>query len=87
MNILQNEIIGLEAEVLSDSNPENINIRGRVIDETMKTFVIRGTGTWRIAKKDAVFKFFLDGVAVKVEGKALMGRPEDRVKKQNKRKW
>ena len=87
MNILQNEIIGLEAEVLSDSNPENINIRGRVIDETMKTFVIRGTGTWRIAKKDAVFKFLLDGVAVKVEGKALMGRPEDRVKKQNKRKW
>ena len=87
MNILQNEIIGLEAEVLSDSNPENINIRGRVIDETMKTFVIRGTGTWRIAKKDAVFKFLLDGVAVKVEGKALVGRPEDRVKKKIKKKW
>ena len=87
MNILQNEIIGLEAEVLSDSNSENIRIRGKVIDETMKTLVIRGKGTWRIAKKDAVFKFLLDGVAVKVEGKALMGRPEDRVKKQNKRKW
>jgi ribonuclease P protein subunit POP4 len=87
VNILQNEIIGLEAEVLSDSNPKNIRIRGKVIDETMKTLVIRGTGTWRIAKKDAVFKFLLDGVAVKVEGKALMGRPEDRVKKQNKRKW
>jgi ribonuclease P protein subunit POP4 len=87
VSILQNEIIGLEAEVLSDSNPENIRIRGKVIDETMKTLVIRGTGTWRIAKKDAVFKFLLDGVAVKVEGKALMGRPEDRVKKQIKRKW
>lgn len=87
MNILRNEIIGLETEVLKDSNPANVGIRGKVIDETMKTLVIRGTGTWRIAKKDAVFKFLLDGVAVKVEGKALMGRPEDRVKKQNKRKW
>ena len=70
MNILQHEIIGLEIEVLSDSNPVNVGIRGKVIDETMKTLVIRGMGTHKIAKQDAVFKFLLDGVAVKVEGKA-----------------
>lgn len=87
MNILRNEIIGLDAEVLSDSNPANVGIRGKVIDETMKTLVIRGMGTHRIAKQEAVFKFLLDGVAVKVEGKALMGRPEDRVKKKIKKKW
>ena len=87
MNILRNEIIGLDAEVLSDSNPVNVGIRGKVIDETMKTLVIRGMGTHRIAKQEAVFKFLLDGVAVKVEGKALMGRPEDRVKKTIKKKW
>ena len=87
MNILRDEIIGLDAEVLSDSNPANIGIRGKVIDETMKTLVIRGMGTHRIAKQEAVFKFLLDGVAVKVEGKALMGRPEDRVKKKIKKKW
>jgi ribonuclease P protein subunit POP4 len=73
--------------VLNDSNPANISIRGKVIDETMKTLVIRGTGTHRIAKQNAVFKFLLDGVAVKVEGKNLIGRPEDRVKKQTKKKW
>lgn len=87
MNILQHEIIGLETEVLNDSNPGNIHIRGRVIDETMKTLVIRGKRTWRIAKKDAVFKFNLDGTTVQVEGKALIGRPEDRVKKKSKKKW
>ena len=87
MNILRNEIIGLDAEVLSDSNQANVGIRGKVIDETMKTLVIRGMGTHRIAKQEAVFKFLLDGVAVKVEGKALMGRPEDRVKKKIKKKW
>ena len=87
MNILQHELIGLETEVLSDSNPVNVGIRGKVIDETMKTLVIRGKGTHKIAKQDAVFKFLLDGVAVKVEGKTLIGRPEDRVKKKIKRKW
>ena len=74
-------------EVLQDSNPSNVKLRGKVVDETMKTLVIQSAGLKRIAKKDAVFKFSLDGVAVKVEGKYLIGRPEDRVKKQNKRKW
>ena len=73
--------------MLHDSNPGNVHIRGKVIDETKNMLVIRGTGTHRIAKKDAVFKFLLDGVAVKVEGKHLIGRPEDRVKKQSKKKW
>jgi ribonuclease P protein subunit POP4 len=77
----------LEVEVLSDSNPTNIHIGGKVIDETMKTLVIRGKGTHRIAKEKAIFRFKLDWVTVKVEGKALIGRPEDRVKKEIKRKW
>ncbi len=87
MNILKDELIGLEIEVLSDSNPANVRIRGKVVDETMKTLVIRGERTWKIAKKDAIFRFNLDGAAVKVEGKTLIGRPEDRVKKQTKKKW
>ena len=58
-----------------------------MVDETMKTLVIQNAGLKQVAKKDAIFKFSLDGVAVKVEGKNLIGRPEDRVKKQNKKKW
>ena len=85
--ILRSELVGLEVEVLHDSNPSNVKLRGKVVDETMKTLVIQSAGLKRIAKKDAVFKFSLDGVAVKVEGRTLIGRPEDRVKKQNKRKW
>jgi ribonuclease P protein subunit POP4 len=77
----------LDVEVLKDSNPTNIHIRGKVIDETMNTLVIRGNGIKKIAKKDAIFKFNLDGIALKIEGKTLIGRPEDRVKKQTKRKW
>ncbi|MES0326125.1 MAG: ribonuclease P protein subunit [Candidatus Bathyarchaeia archaeon] len=85
--MLRSELVGLEVEVLQDSNPSNVKLRGKVVDETMKTLVIQSAGLKRIAKEHAVLKFSLDGVAVKVEGKYLIGRPEDRVKKQNKRKW
>lgn len=73
--------------MLHDSNPSNIGIMGKVVDETMKTLVIQSTGLKRVAKQHAVFKFSLDGKAVKVEGRTLKGRPEDRVKKQKKKKW
>lgn len=86
-NISRHELIGLEAEVLEDSNPCNVNTRGTVIDETMNTLVIDDCGAKRIAKKNAVFKFKLNGISVKVEGWALAGRPEDRVKKKISRRW
>jgi ribonuclease P protein subunit POP4 len=72
---------------MCDSNSEKIGIKGKVIDETMKTLIIKGMGTHKIAKQTAIFKFLLDGYTVKVEGKTLIGRPEDRVKKTIKRKW
>lgn len=86
-NITRHELVGLEAEVLEDSNPCNVNTRGTVIDETMNTLTIDDGGAKRIAKKNAVFKFKLNGKSVKVEGWALSGRPEDRVKKKIKRRW
>jgi ribonuclease P protein subunit POP4 len=86
-NILQHELIGLEIEVLEDNNICNKGIKGKVIDETMNTLIIKTNVKKRIAKKNAVFKFKLKGEAVKVEGRALISRPEDRLKKANKRKW
>jgi len=86
-NLLQHELIGLEVEVIKDSNPYNIKLRGTVIDESRNTLIIKNRKNQRIAKKNAVFKFKLDCESVKVEGKTLIGRPEDRVKKQTRRKW
>jgi ribonuclease P protein subunit POP4 len=87
VNILQNEIIGLNVEVLHDSNPLNIHVRGKVIDETMKTLVIKNTKIQRIAKQNAILEINIDNRKITVEGKNLIGKPENRVKKQNKRKW
>ena len=86
-NVTRHELVGLEAEVLHDSNPCNINTHGTVIDETMNTLVIDDGGAKRIIKKNAVFKFRLNDEIVKVEGWAILGRPEDRVKRKIKRRW
>lgn len=88
-NILRHELIGLDVEVVRDSNPCNASIRGRVVDETRNTLLIEGEDRERrVAKETAVFRFKLpDGAAVEVEGAALVGRPEDRVKRKMKRSW
>jgi len=85
--ILHHEIIGLETEVVEHSNPSSVGVRGTVIDESLNTVVIGDHKARRVSKKDAVFKFTLNGEVVKVEGRALQGRPEDRVKKTIKRRW
>ena len=86
-NILRHELIGLEVEVVGDSNPYNIGISGRVVDETRNTLLIDdGAKERRIAKEYATFRFRLpDGTLVEVEGAKLVGRPEDRVKRRIRR--
>ena len=86
-NILRHELIGLEVEVVDDSNPYNIGISGRVVDETRNTLLIDDGGKERcIAKEYATFRFRLpDGTLVEVEGDKLVGRPEDRVKRRIRR--
>jgi len=87
-NILRHETIGLEVQVSGDSNDYCKNINGELIEETRNTIIIFHKGKSKIvAKKNASFMFNLGGTLVEVEGKALIGRPEDRIKKKIKRSW
>ena len=87
-NILRHETIGLDVKVSGDSNNCSNNINGEVIDETRNTFIICQRGKSKnVAKKNASFVFNLGGTLIEVEGNALIGRPEDRIKKKNKRSW
>jgi len=82
-NIVRHELIGLEVEVSRSSNPSQIGIKGRVIDETQKTIKIETTkGEKILAKENLILIFTIpDGRKVEVDGKLLVGRPEDRIKK------
>ena len=87
--IIQGELIGLDAKVVKSTNPSNLSISGKIVDETRNTLVIRQNENDKVVTKEtAVFQFTLpNGTIVEVEGAAIIGRPEDRVKKKPKRQW
>jgi ribonuclease P protein subunit POP4 len=89
-HILQDEFIGLKAKVVKCTNFSCVGLSGTVIDETKNTFRIlcRDGGEKTLIKENCIFHFTLpDKTVVEIEGKALVGRPEDRVKKMIRRRW
>jgi len=64
-------------------------MKGKVIDETRNTFLILNAGRQKTIPKDTSFFHFTmpDGTVVEIEGKLLLGRPEDRIKKHIRRLW
>jgi len=87
--ILQHEFIGLDAKVVRSTHPDYVGITGKVIDETRNTLVIRHKNKDKVViKNTAVFHFILsDGTIVEIEGNAIVGRPENRIKKRPRRRW
>ena len=89
-SIVQHEFIGLETKVVKSSNPDLVGIKGKVVDETRNTFTIsQNDGEKKVVIKDTVvFDFVLpDGTVVEMDGKVMIGRPEDRLKKRPRRLW
>ncbi|HIE18857.1 TPA: ribonuclease P protein subunit [Candidatus Bathyarchaeota archaeon] len=87
--IVQHEFIGLKVKVAKSANPDCVRIKGKIIDETRNTFVLKQNGTEkRVIKETSVFHFtYPDGTIVEIDGKILVGRPEDRIKKPIRRRW
>jgi ribonuclease P protein subunit POP4 len=81
-NIHQHELIGLPASVVYSSNPSQVGISGRLVDESMNTITLSdGVKDRRIQKKDAYFQVVLpDRSIVIVEGSRILSRPVERVK-------
>lgn len=87
--IVQHEFIGLKVKVVKSINPDCVGIKGKVIDETRNTFVLACNGREkRVIKETSVFHFmYPDGTIVEINGKVLVGRPEDRIKRPIRRRW
>ncbi len=84
-NLPRHELIGLEAEVLESTDENQIGISGEVLDETQNMLRIEDR---KVEKENCVFRFTLpDGEKVKIDGKLLAKRPEDRVGMKLPGKW
>ncbi|MFH0986482.1 MAG: ribonuclease P protein subunit [Candidatus Micrarchaeota archaeon] len=76
--ILMGELIGESVKITKSSDRTLAGAEGKIVDETLKTLTIESKGREKkISKKNCEFE--INGM--KVPGKDLCFRPEDRIKK------
>jgi len=101
-NILRHELIGLKAEVvdrrgklaifprrLGNATADGYKISGTVVDETRNTLKINTKKGIKTVPKDCVVVDFTlpGGAVVRIDGKLLVARPEERTKKEYRIKF
>ena len=77
-DIIRDELMGLKTEIIDSENKSNIGIKGKIIDETKHTIIIQAKG-----KRKRLFK---NNITLKINkqvinGKLLLGKPKERIKK------
>ena len=87
-DLVRHELIGLRVKIVDSTNKAIIGVSGRVVDESRNTLTIETPrGPKNFVKEQCVFSFQIpSGEWVRVDGKLLVARPEDRIKKKF-RKW
>jgi ribonuclease P protein subunit POP4 len=82
-NLVRHEFCGLSIRIAKSTDPTQKGMKGKVIDETYKTLKIdTKKGEKTVIKENCIFVFTLpDKRKVEVDGKLLVSRPEDRIKK------
>jgi ribonuclease P protein subunit POP4 len=88
-DIIREEFVGTIGVVTSSSHSGYLGIHGYVVGETRNTLTLQHDGTAKhVVKDQVVFQFqFSDGAVVEIDGRLLVGRSEDRLKKTVKRLW
>lgn len=77
-NIIKGELIGLDVEVIKAKNKTMEGMKGKITDETRNMIILDGK---RIIKDHVVLNIKKGANIYEVNGKLLVGRPEDRLKK------
>ena len=80
--LVKYEFIGTEVEVIDAKNKSSIGVKGKIADETKNMFTLDNGK--KIIKSECIFKMKIKGKTVEINGKVLVARPEDRIKKQLK---
>ena len=89
-NVFRHKFIGLAVEIIDSTHEGLLGIHGIIIDETRNTIKIdTGNDEKIIPKENVTFLFTLpEGDKVSIDGKYILARPEDRIKKKFKKiRW
>ncbi len=81
--VAKGELIGLPVRVVGSSDPTLVGLSGIVVDETLRTLVVRRPDgrESRLGKRESAFEFTTERGAVRVVGAGIEFRSEDRTKK------
>ncbi|MHA1607628.1 MAG: ribonuclease P protein component 1 [Candidatus Freyarchaeota archaeon] len=90
-DLVRHELIGLNVAVVESLNDKFIGFSGVLIDESRNMITLKSENgaVRKIPKEVCVFEFELpQGEKVRVDGRAITGRPQDRLKmKKRKVVW
>jgi len=79
---VKGELIGLPIEVIESKNKSLVGIKGKIVDETRNMLILETSkGIRKIIKSEVKMRIKLNKEKLEVDGKLLVGRPEDRIKK------
>ena len=87
-NLVRHELIGLKVKVTKSTDSTQRDLSGNVVDESYNTITVESGGKEKtVVKSNCTFVFTLPGrTKVEVDGKVIVSRPEDRIKKKQP-KW
>ncbi len=83
-NIFRHEFIGLQVKVTDSSHIGFKGIKGKIVDETKNTIkIVDDEDNEKIIPKKVVTLHLNlpDGSKIEIDGKIIVARPEDRIKK------
>ncbi len=88
-NILRHELVGLSTHIIESRDPHLSCRRGNILGETKEMIHLdTERGEVHAPKGVCVFDVTLpNGSIVRIDGKMLVGRPEDRIKRRLNRSW
>ncbi|MEM3064831.1 MAG: ribonuclease P protein subunit [Candidatus Nitrosotenuis sp.] len=78
---MNNELVGLQAQIAKSTNKSLVGLEGKIIDETMHMLTLQTVrGLKMIPKQHNVWKFTLSGQDLLIDGNTIAKRPEDRLR-------
>jgi RNase P/RNase MRP subunit p29 len=78
-NIINHELIGLDARIIESTNKITIGLSGKITDETSAMLFLTKNGTKMISKKNNIWEFAIGENRFTVNGDTISKRPEDRI--------
>ena len=79
-DVVRHELIGLTIKITKAKNPSLVGLSGKILDETKNSFVIGKDSERKTVLKNHIIELIIVEKNIKVQGKVLMKRPEERIK-------